>query len=177
LLLIEELQYFHGFGFGAYHSGVQIGNVEYTYGSGAGIFLTDPKSAPGAVFRESIEMGSFDGSSRRIDKILDELRTDFTGSAYNILTRNCNHFADAFLRKILNKPIPSYVNRLAFFGSIFSCVLPPSLTGQAPVDQANRDEGGYRYNPLATRNNSVSIPGKSFEVFSGPGKKIGKKSK
>jgi len=169
LLLIEELQYFHGFGFGAYHSGVQIGNVEYTYGSGAGIFLTDPKSAPGAVFRESIEMGSFDGSSRRIDKILDELRTDFTGSAYNILTRNCNHFADAFLRKILNKPIPSYVNR---------CVLPPSLTGQAPVDQANRDEGGYsRYNPSGTRNNSVSIPGKNFKEFSGPGTKIGKKSK
>lgn len=46
-------------GFGAFHSGVQVGSREYSFAGGAGIFVSEPKSAPSAVFRESIEVSSY----------------------------------------------------------------------------------------------------------------------
>jgi hypothetical protein len=35
------------------------------------------------------------------------------------------------------------VNRLAFIGSFFSCLLPPSMTGSAPVDDAAASTSSY----------------------------------
>jgi hypothetical protein len=55
------------------------------------------------------------------------------------LTRNCNHFANAFVTKLLNKPIPGYVNRLANLGGMISCLFPPQLLSDAPVDQQQRN--------------------------------------
>eukprot|EP01119_Soliformovum_irregulare_P020025 TRINITY_DN6439_c0_g1_i1.p1 TRINITY_DN6439_c0_g1~~TRINITY_DN6439_c0_g1_i1.p1 ORF type:complete len:142 (-),score=24.92 TRINITY_DN6439_c0_g1_i1:197-622(-) len=52
---------------------------------------------------------------------------DFWGSSYDLLTKNCNHFSDAFSRKLVGKGIPNYINRLAWYGSFFPCFLPPSL--------------------------------------------------
>ena len=111
------------------------------------------------MFRESIEMGTYEGTSRQLDSIIDELRTEFSSSAYNILTKNCNHFADALVRRLVNKQIPYFVNRLAYVGSIFSCILPPSITGQAPVNDPNsigNNSSFHNYQPLSS--NSTSNP-------------------
>jgi hypothetical protein len=56
--------------------------------------------------------------------------------------RNCNHYADAIARALLGRGIPSYVNRLAYLGGFLSCLLPSSLTKEAPVDRAAADGGG-----------------------------------
>ena len=47
------------FGLGMYHSGVQIGGLEWSFAGGAGVMSDTPKSAGGATFRESIDMGEF----------------------------------------------------------------------------------------------------------------------
>ena len=148
-------------GLGLFHSGVQINSAEYTFASGGGVFSTEPKYAPGAKFRESIDMGEFKGTSRDMDKILDELRVEFRGSDYNIILRNCNHFAEAFVKKLLNKEIPGYINRLAFIGSFFSCLIPPQLTNDAPVNDGNN----------STR--SITDSSKPLTAFSGAGMKLG----
>ena len=43
--------------------------------------------------------------------------------------------ANALVVELLGKPIPGYLNRLASFGSFFSCFLPADMTSQAPVNQ------------------------------------------
>ena len=51
---------------GLHHSGVEILGREYSFASGAGIFDSSPKDAPGAKFRESIELGVFEGGSGEV---------------------------------------------------------------------------------------------------------------
>lgn len=82
-------------------------------------------------------MGSANINSKDLDYLLDELRKEFKGEDYNILLRNCNHFAEAFIHRLLQKNIPSYVNRLAYVGSMFSCLMPPSLLDHNPVDNTS----------------------------------------
>lgn len=128
-------------GLGLFHSGVHIGADEWTFASGGGVFSMEPKNVPNAKFRETIDLGVFEGSQRDIDRLLDELRPAFRGEDYHILNCNCNHFADAFVQKLLGREIPGYVNRLAYIGSFFSCLMPPQLSNQAPVDSAGSSGG------------------------------------
>jgi hypothetical protein len=62
-----------------------------------------------------------------------DLRNEFGPNSYNILTKNCNHFAAALVWSLLRRPIPSYVNRVAYLGSCFKCLIPPRMLGNAPV--------------------------------------------
>lgn len=93
-------------GLGFYHSGVQVGGREYTFANGSGIFCHDPKDAPGAVFRESVDYGAFEGTTKQLDDILSELRSQFQGDSYHIMMKNCNSFSDALLVQIVHKNIP-----------------------------------------------------------------------
>lgn len=131
----ESNEILYQFGLGMYHSGVQIGGNEWTFAAGGGVYSHEPKGAGGAKFRESIDMGNFSGTQRDLDRALDELRDSFKGPSYHILTKNCNSFAEALVLRLLNKSIPAYVNRMAFIGSFFSCLLPPSISNDAPVNQ------------------------------------------
>lgn len=92
--------------------------------------------------RESIEMGSFRGTSSQMDKILSEMREKFTGSSYHIFDRNCNTFADEFLKRLIGVGAPAYVNRMAYMGSFFSCFLPENLN-QDPTQQQQTSGGAY----------------------------------
>ena len=55
---------------GLHHSGVEILGREYSFASGGGIFDSTPKDAPGAKFRESIELGAFDGGSSELQSAI-----------------------------------------------------------------------------------------------------------
>jgi len=176
--LIENNQYLHPWGFGAYHSGIQLGSVEYTFAGGSGIFFMEPKQAPGAIFRQSIEMGYYEGTSRQLECVINDLRIEFDGASYNILNKNCNHFADALVQKLLNKPLPPFINRLANVGSYFSCILPPSVTGAAPVNDPNSStysgtdsSSGYQVIAPPGQVRNPILPSK--EVFSKSGMKLG----
>ena len=57
-------------GFGLNHSGVEVMGSEWSFASGGGIFESTPKEAPGAKFRESLELGSFDGGSSEFNKVI-----------------------------------------------------------------------------------------------------------
>jgi len=57
-------------GMGLHHSGVEILGREYSFASGGGIFDSSPKEAPGAQFREAIELGAFDGGSSELQSAI-----------------------------------------------------------------------------------------------------------
>eukprot|EP01091_Cochliopodium_minus_P013343 TRINITY_DN4279_c0_g1_i1.p1 TRINITY_DN4279_c0_g1~~TRINITY_DN4279_c0_g1_i1.p1 ORF type:complete len:136 (+),score=31.82 TRINITY_DN4279_c0_g1_i1:307-714(+) len=68
---------------------------------------------------------------------------EFTGLGYNPLSKNCNHFCDAFTRRVLQKSgkvIPNWVNRLSSIGSFCSCLLPLDKLGMKLPRGKNEDE-------------------------------------
>ena len=125
------------FGLGAHHSGVEVNGTEYTFASGGGVFEHGPRDAPGAKWRETIHMGNYGGTSAELRAVVNDLRLEWGGDTYNILTRNCNSFANELCLRLLKKPCPPYVNRLAWLGSFVSCCLPPETLGGAPVDDTS----------------------------------------
>lgn len=41
-----------------------------------------------------------------------------------MLTFNCNHFTDEFLRLLVGRGLPGYANRAAYIGSFAHCLIP-----------------------------------------------------
>jgi len=160
-------------GIGIFHSGVEINGREYSYGGHefaySGVFDIVPRSAAGAVFRESISLGTTQLSANEIQQIIDELSDQFTGNSYHPLRRNCNSFSEELCRRLVNKGIPGYVNRLANLGSSLSCIIPqyglrvlgilPPTSGD---DVHNKDDDA----------NSENSTKRSFSAFSGSGNSL-----
>jgi hypothetical protein len=146
-------------GFGAHHSGVEIIGVEYTFSSNAGVCEMTPREAPDCRFREAKPLGNTSLSPVEVQRAIDRLRTSWTGDTYDVLLRNCNHFADALCRELLGVGIPGYVNRLARIGSLARCCIPKSLR------QGQQDQG------LEQRLLPAAQP--AMPAFSGEGRKLG----
>jgi len=122
-------------GIGLHHTGVEVAGREYSYASQGGIYDAPPKQEAGARFRCQLDMGAFDGGIDQLNKALDELRNNggFGGNDYNLIRKNCNHFCNALVWRLLQRPIPAYVNRLANIGDCCSCLLPRELLNDSPV--------------------------------------------
>ena len=58
---------------------------------------------------------------------LDNLKAKYKGNTYNLISRNCNHFANEFCKEILGRGIPGYINRLACLGCPVKCFLPDEM--------------------------------------------------
>ena len=167
-----------------HHSGVEILGTEYSFASGAGIFDSIPKEVPNAKFRESIEMGIFDGGSNDVKNIIHDLRSDFSGDSYNLILKNCNHFANALCWALLNKTIPGYVNRLADFGGCCKCLIPKQMLENAPVggsgsgSDSNTSFSGFQVYSQSRRNQNQknNTHQQSFSAFTGKGSTLGSSS-
>jgi hypothetical protein len=159
-------------GFGLHHSGVEILGTEYSFASGGGIFESTPKEAPGATFRIALELGSFDGGQGEVRKAISDLRDDFGPDDYNLIRKNCNHFANALTWRLLNRTIPAYVNRLADIGYCCSCFLPRSLIEHAPVGDPTGSSSGSAGGRALAPSKKQTAPA----VFTGSGAKLGSSS-
>ncbi|KAG0513150.1 hypothetical protein BDA96_10G076900 [Sorghum bicolor] len=143
-------------GLGVYHSGVQVHGVEYAYGAhdgaSSGIFEVVPRRCPGYTFRESVLVGTTELSRAEVRALMSDLAADFPGDAYNLVSRNCNHFCDAACRRLVagRARIPRWVNRLAKIGVVFTCVIPGNgravVRGRAPstASATGKGSGGVR---------------------------------
>jgi deubiquitinase DESI2 len=60
----------------------------------------------------------------KVFQVLRELRKEFVANEYSLVSRNCNHFAEEFSMRLLNKRLPAYINRLANAGEWFKFALP-----------------------------------------------------
>jgi hypothetical protein len=113
-------------------------------------------------------MGVYTGTSKEFNQIIDDLRAVFLGNSYNIITRNCNHFSEALVQRLVGRPIPAFINRLAYFGSLCTCLLPQSMLGSAPVD-------GQSSSAISSGRGG-SGGGSKATAFSGKGYKLGSSS-
>lgn len=124
-------------GMGAFHTGVMIGEREYTFSNGGVIFHTPFEAGPEATFKESIYMGEV-GNMAAVNAAVANLRATFAPGSYNLVRQNCNNFSDALIRKLFNKGIPSYINRSARFGS--SLAPKDTIAGQGQEEPKSKAE-------------------------------------
>ncbi|EER14443.1 hypothetical protein Pmar_PMAR021197 [Perkinsus marinus ATCC 50983] len=92
---------------GAFHAAVEVYGVEWSYGYcqyGCGVFAVPPTSSePGSIgtYRECLPVERCRLPVTEVIQILEELKGDWPGSSYDLLHRNCTHFCDVFLRKLI----------------------------------------------------------------------------
>lgn len=107
----------------AYHSGVEVYGAEYCFvGSnteGSGVIVQVPREQPPCgnwVYYQTIVLAPLQKSKVEVQSIVDEFCRDFPACSYDIFSRNCNHFSDAFCQRLCGQSIPSWVNVLANVG-------------------------------------------------------------
>ncbi|KAI1442055.1 DUF862-domain-containing protein [Annulohypoxylon stygium] len=112
------------------HSGVVINGKEYAYGGHdqrgmTGVYWTRPKTEPpGGTFKTEILHGFTFATQAEIDTIIRHASDEFQGTAYNLLTKNCNHFTSYLCQKLTGRPGPGWLNRAASIGVALPCVVP-----------------------------------------------------
>lgn len=123
--------YSYWFGVGIFHSGIEVHGMEYGYGAhdfpASGVFEVEPKCCPGFTYRCSISLGSTKMTQPELRTFIENLAYEYYGDTYHLISKNCNHFTDDLSRRLTGKRIPGWVNRLAWLGSVCSCLLPDSL--------------------------------------------------
>ncbi|XP_057787877.1 deSI-like protein At4g17486 [Salvia miltiorrhiza] len=123
--------YAYWFGLGVYHSGVEVHGVEFAFGAHehptTGIFEGEPKQCEGFTFRKSILIGWTDMSAAQVKVLMEQLAEKYRGNAYNLITKNCNHFCNDACIKLTGNPIPNWINRLARIGFLCKCIIPVNL--------------------------------------------------
>ena len=129
-----------------------FGGHEFDY---SGVFNCEPRKAEGAKFREAIVVGTTTWTSNEIASLVSSLSEEYVGSRYNLISRNCNHFAEDLAKRVTGNSIPGWVNRLAKIGYMFHCLVPPKLMGPGPVVQdAPKAVGPNKSNFTRTLKNS-----------------------
>ncbi|KAG6511716.1 deSI-like protein At4g17486 [Zingiber officinale] len=153
--------YAYWLGLGAYHSGVQVHGVEYAYGAhehaATGIFEGEPRRCPGFVFRKAILIGRTDMGPREVRALVEDMAAEYSGSAYNLISKNCNHFCDDACFRLTGKSIPKWVNRLAKIGFLCKCVLPTRVA-EVRRRGAYDEHGVLQADKWRPRSNSARFP-------------------
>ncbi|CAJ2513100.1 Uu.00g012190.m01.CDS01 [Anthostomella pinea] len=118
------------FGASLLHSGVVINGKEYAYGGHdkrgvTGVYWTPPKTEPpGGSFKTEILHGFTFATQAEIDAIVRRASDEFHGTAYNLLTKNCNHFTSYLCQKLTGRAGPGWLNRAASIGVALPCMVP-----------------------------------------------------
>lgn len=124
------------------HSGVVINGREYAYGGHdrpgvTGVYWTKPKTEPpGGTFRCEIMHGFTVAPQNEIDAIIRTASEEFQGTAYNLLTKNCNHFTAYLCQKLTGESGPHWLNRAASIGVALPCVVPRDWIEPPDYDNA-----------------------------------------
>lgn len=94
-------------------------------------------------------MGRTELSQLEIDQLMIEMGQRYTGSSYNLLTRNCNHFTEALIQALCAQPIPRWINRMAALGTWVPCFIDTSggQFGTGAPDPAGVTQASRRNDP------------------------------
>jgi len=127
---------------GAFHAGVEVHGFEWSFGATRretlpGISCVLPRSDKQHHFRQTVYLGCTQLSMESVVATISDLVEDYPGSAYDLLRRNCCHFAEDFCRRLGVGPIPSWVHRLARLGAgadgAMQALLGTSAAGLLPA--------------------------------------------
>lgn len=103
-------------GAGAFHVGVEVQRQEWSFGrssGGSGVSYVRPKKHPLHRFRKAVSLGATRMSRVQVANLLLDLSGSWLGADYDILNKNCVHFAQAFCVLLGAEAVPLWVDRLA----------------------------------------------------------------
>ena len=93
---------------------------EYGFGahdfSASGVFEVEPRKCPGFIYRSSITLGQTNMNPSEFRTFIENMACEYHGDTYHLISKNCNHFTDDVSLRLIGKPIPRWVNRLAKLG-------------------------------------------------------------
>ena len=102
------------------------------------MYWTKPRTEPpGGTFKSEILQGFTVAPQEEIDTIIKEASENFQGTAYNLLSKNCNHFTACLCEKLTGRPGPSWLNRAASIGVALPCVVPREWIAPPDFDTAD----------------------------------------
>jgi hypothetical protein len=131
----------HALGVGLYHTGVEIGGSEWSFGAcdaGTGVFSTTPRVAlMNSVYRETVDIGVTTLSQKEVAAVIAELSVAYQGSSYDLTRVNCNTFTNALCLRLTGVGIPPWINRAASIGSTLTNVLPLQSLGLLPPSKTD----------------------------------------
>jgi len=88
--------------------------LEWSYGftesPDDGIYSCAPKTNCSHQYRESIPLGVTFFSIRQVEHLLQQMRKQWQGKAYNLLWKNCCHFSDNLCQRLGVGSVPDWVN-------------------------------------------------------------------
>lgn len=103
--------------YGAFHTGVEVYGREWSFGAApegySGIGENPPGENTMHSFRETLFMGYTKYNPEEIYLLIEEMAEEWTGPSYEVLTKNCHNFSEAFCKRLGVPDIPSWVNDLA----------------------------------------------------------------
>jgi len=98
-------------GGGAYHSGVEVHGREWQFGEGAGIIAICPGAAEGYNGHlDPIPLGYTLMTDAQVNDAICGMIPAWNGEDYNLLHKNCCHFARRFLEELGSNTMPEWVD-------------------------------------------------------------------
>mmetsp|Transcript_14655 Transcript_14655/g.27527 ORF Transcript_14655/g.27527 Transcript_14655/m.27527 type:complete len:254 (-) Transcript_14655:265-1026(-) len=120
--------------YGAFHTGVEVYGKEWSFGMcveyAPGITCNEPGKNLDHAFRETLSMGYTRFSPKEVGSILEDMKREWKGRDYHVLTKNCHHFSDAFCARLGVARLPAWINTLA-------------STGADTLDYLDNTDSGY----------------------------------
>mmetsp|Transcript_17598 Transcript_17598/g.40898 ORF Transcript_17598/g.40898 Transcript_17598/m.40898 type:complete len:420 (-) Transcript_17598:134-1393(-) len=102
-------------GAGAFHAGVEVNGVEWSYGcqdqpDGSGVFQCPPRGCTDHHYRESLAMGMTYRTPEEVANLLGMMRLVWLAGKYDVLHHNCCHFCDEFCKGLGVDGLPFWVS-------------------------------------------------------------------
>lgn len=131
-------------GTGAFHTGVEVFGQEVAFGNleqtRCGIYFCRPRKCPGHLHIEQVLMGQTELSRKEFHRLVQELCSDWLSDGYDLLSRNCCHFADTLCRRLGVEALPARVLNLAGAGAgVLSVVGPAQPAASSAADSGVLD--------------------------------------
>eukprot|EP00928_Gymnodinium_smaydae_P057846 TRINITY_DN41073_c0_g1_i1.p1 TRINITY_DN41073_c0_g1~~TRINITY_DN41073_c0_g1_i1.p1 ORF type:complete len:438 (+),score=98.66 TRINITY_DN41073_c0_g1_i1:56-1315(+) len=107
---------------GVFHAGVEVLGLEWSYGfsddeTRPGVSCNKPRLHPCHHYRQTVVLGKTELSEGEIGALLSSMLEEYPGDDYDLLRRNCVHFASDFARRLGVGSVPGWVCRLATIGA------------------------------------------------------------
>ena len=152
------------FGFGLFHTCLEISDNEYSFKSGvsdeSGIFKNNFKEGFEKIFlKEKIYLGNTPYDINSVNEIFKLYIPFWQGNSYNLFQKNCNDFSKFFAGILLRTDYvinyPDYVNRITVFAKYFSMFAHPikKLLSGENQDNSSTDNSTNRNIEINTNQN------------------------
>merc|ERR1719188_770523 len=108
---------------GVFHAGIEVNGLEWSFGmslldSVPGVTCSMPREHPDHRYRQTVKLRCTRLSAEEVADVISQMIEEYPGDDYNLLRRNCCHFADDFARRLGAGRLPGWVHRLARVGAL-----------------------------------------------------------